>query len=251
MEQVKPLLIGRNERLHNLYAENWDIAKADLQKVVDCYNVTGLPVLTLDDLDALLKDADVLIFDKMTGGHAHFVTSTKEHLPIDKKQAFNILIKPNGYNKLIEAINNVKTNSTKGYSNSHQFHVRIDLSDLSKHFKMEDGQLQFSEQLQAELDEAGNSYAKTEKGIAAIQFCQDIARAWKQNKLNVHFPWKGLPNDFVPVEAIAHLLSQAMQGFTLSDERVIPVVKNYSNLSHDDFELDNAGFSLRKASIEV
>ena len=181
-------LIFENANEAKGMANAWNVQKQNLQRVIDLYNATGLPDLAGNELHSLFNDTDHFLFDKITNGEqAHLTIGTgvdRGHIAIDKTQAINMLVKPTGYNELVQCIKDTSEIIAKG-SGANPTLAAMPAQNIGGCFVIDDsGNLQFSDRVQGDIDEAGKKYIASEAGKKVIAFVEDVAKAYYANGID-------------------------------------------------------------------
>lgn len=224
-----PLHISTIEYFASQFKKNWDLTKNEVQKVIDLYNVTGLPALNSADLHGLFNDTENLLYDKLTGNEkAHLTIGTgtdRGHLAIDRTKAMEMLIKPNGYNELLQGITAAIKVLKNPFAPGAAFDVRINPEQIKDCFVIdENGALQFTDNVSNEIEEAGKIYVKTEKGQAVYSFLQKVTDAYFECGLD---KFKGVPSvRTLPGEMISKIIEGGIQSIDLDNKTFKPVVVN-------------------------
>ncbi len=162
--------------------------RADVQRVVDLYNATGLKGLEpgAGDLSALVNNTRNFLYLRLTrgmGAKMVFGDGDDSHsLPIDDAKAMELIAKPAGYNALLEGIKELAVTSIAGGNQGHE--LKWNVSSISSLFVIDAaGDVALSEKQQKELDETGNYYVRTDKGKRLHKFALAIIEAAKDNNV--------------------------------------------------------------------
>lgn len=214
--EVKPMLVRKIEHFNTHNKNKWNAAFAEVQNVLQLYRATGLPALQNDELGSLFTNTTELLYNKLAGGNAHLFT-TEGSIEVDKEAALGIIKKPEGFDELDEAITEYVGNGAKQYNDGYG-NIGFAVHDLDKYFRLDDmGDLQFTEAHKAAMEEYGNQYIKTQRGLDVYKFTQDIVAAYFANNMDKHLPRKGK----MKIGTLTEYLSNVMQGIDLEKKEVI------------------------------
>lgn len=187
----EPILVKTDTAYINALFSCWNLAKTAVQNVVTIYNGLGYGDLTNAELSDLFTTPEELVFDKITGGALDIGGTI-----IERSKAIEMVQRPAEYNSLIAAIKLVEANATSRdnrrassvFSNGSQIDVSFRISRISTYFKIDvNGDVQFSDYHQAQLDSMGKWYVRTDKGIAIYNFLQDVFAAYTARGLDQYF----------------------------------------------------------------
>ncbi len=180
---LKPMQISIIGHFATNFKSNWNRAKSDVQKVVDLYNVMGLPPLNSKQLHGLFNDTINTLYDIFTGNEAAHLTIGKGegrgHLAIDRVKAMDILDKPKGYDELLAAIAESSKSLANAYTANTPYDVRVNAAQIIDTFVIdENGNLGFTETVATGIENAGKVFVNTEKGQAIYNFLQKVTEAY-------------------------------------------------------------------------
>ena len=100
----EPMFISFDQQKFDTEMHRQNRIASIMQSVVLMFNGLGLPALTAEEFPSLFEDAECLVYDKMTNGQQVSIAG----LTVHKHKAMELLIKPEGYERLIEFINSIK-----------------------------------------------------------------------------------------------------------------------------------------------
>lgn len=217
---TQPMLISIRESLQEAFANNWARCKSGLSNLIDQYNLMGLPkIATIDEVDLMLHDPEKFIYLQQTGGGAIIRGAHGNHLEVKTDVASQLFTKPKGYVELIQAIDYFKQASAKGYShNGVTAHVRFNVDSTKKCFAIKEGELEFSDELQEQINTYGAVYATTEKGQAIVRFLEKMNKALFEEHLDQYL--LGASATEFKVDGIYDLLSHTINGFDIESKKV-------------------------------
>jgi hypothetical protein len=172
---MKPVLISFNEQLYKQKIAAFETYASIMQKVVETFAALTLPALTIIDLQSLFHDPVSMVFDKMTNGQPVSIAG----LQVDKIKAMELLIKPGGYEELLDTV----AESKKAIAHHQYDFARFNISSIADCFDMVDGAILLKPLKEAELKESCNAYAKTDNAKKMLAFTQTIVD--KANELGV------------------------------------------------------------------
>ncbi len=203
-----------------------------MQKVIDLYNTTGLPPLAGDDLHGLFNDTEKFLYDKLTGNKQMHLKAGNEaeanHLPINRSKAMEMLTKPTGYNELLAGIDLCSKKCLGGFAPNTPSHVRFGVNDVKTLLVIDDkGALQFSDDVQKDIDRAGNVYANTDKGQAIYTFLQKVADAFKELSLEQYIC--NVPTTDIAADRIVELIESGITSINIESGKIRPVIHNTNN----------------------
>ncbi|PQJ11771.1 hypothetical protein CJD36_008225 [Flavipsychrobacter stenotrophus] len=210
------MLVSTRHWIKRGYARNCNAAKEDLQKVIDAYNLIGVADLTgIDEVYQLICDADLLIFEKQTGGGAKVMTAKDERLPVNKQVAKSLFQKPAGYEALKSAILEFVRASKRGYGSVGMPDcLSLGVERLRSFYSFENNMLDFSAQQKVIIEEIANVYAYTEIGQARLMFFQDLAKSLQKHGKKMKLPYAPSLME-IPVEAFTQLMERCMNSFNM------------------------------------
>lgn len=114
------------------------------------------------------------------------------------------------------AINDLAVKCMDSYADAGSPKINYHIKSISSVFQLdENGALQFSDKIAAQIDSAGKCYAVTEKGQAVHQFIQAIAAAWFDNNMSNYFPNR------LDVESIKFILDTSLLGIDAVTQKAL------------------------------
>ncbi len=141
-----------------------------LQNLVEVYNALGLEKLKPKEFSRLLLNTEELIFDKLTGGKEVSIAGIKVH----KKKALEILQKPDGYEALLIAVNEVLETFKSGVPGSA---IVLNSSSISHRFDVdENANIILKQSYIDELERGHKRYAKSDKAKKLYEFANAIIK---------------------------------------------------------------------------
>ncbi len=179
---MKKLFISEEaNKQHNQRA--WNEQRDNLQAIADAYHKIGLPRLLPEELAPLVSDTSVFMYKKLTGDEnvQMVIGDTDKRIPIEMSKAMELTAKPQGYTELQTLIEQVKTKLVNGIpiDGARIFARIIDFKSIGKLFQMDgDGKVCITEYLAGLIDEFGNSYITSKKGLAMLAFAEAVEAAF-------------------------------------------------------------------------
>lgn len=159
---MQDVLIAFDESHYKRQIAHLESVAGIIQNVVDTYNTLGLPSLESKELQTLFSDTVSLVFDKMTNGQSMLSIAGIE---VDKIKAMDIIIKPVGYDDLLNTVANTKHTFT-------QIGVNFVSSHIANTFELIDDVVTIKASKDAELQKQNKSYATTERAKSMLALAQ-------------------------------------------------------------------------------
>lgn len=223
---IAPVLIAVHEHISKTHLQGWEFAKDKLQALIKLYNATGLPALAGGELDPLFNDTANLLYDKLTGNEAAHLTIGKGedrgHLAIDRTAAMALISKPKGYNELLAGITQCSRDLMTGkFPTNQAYNIRVNITTISQYFVIdESGVPDYTDKVKNDIEEAGNLYAKTDKGQKIYAFFEKVKDAFFECGLDeyVHESQKNI----LPGAKVGELISEGIRSINVAEKTFMP-----------------------------
>lgn len=195
---MKGTLISFDERNYKTAKEDFESKTSLLQQIVAAYNVLNLPALSTQEFYSLILNPTEVVFDKMTGGEPVSIAG----LHVDKKKAFELLIKPTGYDALLSTIESVfaqlKTNFWL-FKNT-----PVNKNNVSRFFELDsDGNVSMISALDEQVKEYYTYYATSDAAKQANDFVNAFIKIWYEYEVD---KW----GDRATVESVGYFIDELL-----------------------------------------
>lgn len=156
---MEPVLMFTDKRKFDEMIASHSVHLGALNAVLAAYEEMKLPELTGAEFISLVQQPGTVVFDKMTNGGAVEIMG----MQVDKQKAMELILKPSGYEEMIELITVYKKAANWDY---HLHKVDV----LNR-------EIVLSQSVIDAETEASKVYAKTEKEKQLFQFAQAVIGA--------------------------------------------------------------------------
>lgn len=223
--ETKPILIGTNTAIANTHKANWEKAKAGLQKVLDAYNLLGLPPInSMDELCLLFTDLPAFIYTQTTGGGLTIRGANKKELHINGNMALQLIGKPTGYDTLEATTKHYAKECLEGYGFSAMGKVHFSAPTAKEYFVITDGKLDFTDTVKEKINDAGNLYATTPKGQAFYRFFEKLTQAALEEGI---LTANERENGIVPAERLETLIHKYLRAIDTKTKKPLFLTSGY------------------------
>ncbi len=153
---MKKVKLSFKQKEFNQDIESHSILLPFFNEVFQSYQAMKLPELTLNEFRELINKPEAVVFEKMTQGKVMEMNGFK----IASEKAFNMIEKPEGYEKLIASINAVKAG--------------LNFDWFLNNVSIENGEVILNSELINQITERNTVYARTEQQLKAYEFTKTV-----------------------------------------------------------------------------
>jgi len=224
---MKKTLVLTKQQEINEAVKCLQVDAAAFQPVVDAYTSMCLPTLSGSDLDGLVNNTDIFLYDKLTGGNPAFLKvgdgATSTEIEVNKQQAMALLKKPEGYAAFMQALTTFKSKHAAQHIGgvARPFGVHWQLKYVAEVFSIEGDVVRVSEERIKAIEEMNKVYITSDKANRVLDFVNDVVAAYEKHnigELKPSFPGTGDSRWFSPTE----ILRQSVERVDQSTGKWIP-----------------------------
>jgi hypothetical protein len=175
---MKPVLLFFDEQMFEERIAKIEPVLVPLNQILSAYNTMKFAPLTDSEFRHLIINPESVVFDKMNKEQPLTIGGFQ----VDKTKAMDILIKPDGYNEMINEIHLFKKSDQHW---QHHLH-KVDIID---------GVVAISEDVVSKEKEASKIYAENEAQLKAFNFAKSIVDLAKNLWGDGYFKHMGMAVD--------------------------------------------------------
>jgi hypothetical protein len=214
---AKPLLVAHFPATAGTHKARWKEMMDGINEIIAQYESFGLPkIKDTNELYRLINDTELFVYDKQTGGGVAVVGDHGSNVKTNKQAGMKLVSKPAGYDDLAKAIKDFAERELHSYTA-----IRFSASTLKEDFCYKDGVLSLSQKRHDKLNDAGNCYARTEKGQAISKFLDRVSAALIEEGAYKYVP--GRHEEIVKAEQIMYLLQISLDRINIKTGKVMPL----------------------------